>query len=34
MIVEITNDEIERALKKRNCNGDTNVPTQINGSPR
>jgi hypothetical protein len=34
MIVEITNDEIDRALKKRTRNGDTNVPTQINGRPR
>jgi hypothetical protein len=34
MIVEITNDEIDRVLKKRTRNADTNVPTQINGRPR
>jgi hypothetical protein len=34
MIVEITHDEIDRALKKRTRNGDTSVPTQINGRPR
>jgi hypothetical protein len=34
MIVEITNDEIDRALKKQTRNGDTNIPTQINGRPR
>jgi hypothetical protein len=34
MIVEITNDEIDRALKKRTRNGDTNIPVQINGRPR
>jgi hypothetical protein len=34
MIVVIIHDEINRALKKRNRNGDTNVPTQMNGRPR
>jgi hypothetical protein len=34
MIVEVTHDEIDRALKKRTRNEDTNVPTQINGRPR
>jgi hypothetical protein len=34
MIVEITNDEIARAIEKRARNGDTNIPTQINGRPR
>jgi hypothetical protein len=34
MIVEITDDEIGRALKKSTRNGDTHVPTQINGRPR
>jgi hypothetical protein len=34
MIVEITNDEIDRALRKRTRNGDTNIPTQINSRPR
>jgi hypothetical protein len=33
MIVEITNDEIDRALKKRPCNGDINIPTQIMADP-
>jgi hypothetical protein len=27
MIVEITNDEIDMALKKRTLIGDTNIPT-------
>jgi hypothetical protein len=34
MIVEITHDEIDRALKKRTRDRDTVVPTQINGRPR
>jgi hypothetical protein len=34
MIGEIKHDEIYRALKKRNRNGDTTVPTQIIGRPR
>jgi hypothetical protein len=34
MIVEITHEEIDRALKKRTRNGDNEVPTQINGRPR
>jgi hypothetical protein len=34
MIVEITHEEIDRALKKWTRNGDTNVPTQIYGGPR
>jgi hypothetical protein len=34
MIVEITNDEIDRALKKRTSNEDTSIPTQIKGRPR
>jgi hypothetical protein len=34
MIVEITHEEIDRALKKRTRNGDNKVPTQINGRPR
>jgi hypothetical protein len=34
MIVEITHEEFDRALKKRTRNGDSNVPTQINGRPR
>jgi hypothetical protein len=34
MIVEITHDEIDRALNKRTRNGDTIVPAQINGRPR
>jgi hypothetical protein len=29
MIVEITHEEIDRALKKRTRNGDSNIPTQI-----
>jgi hypothetical protein len=34
MMVEITNDDIDRAPKKQTSNGDTNIPTQINGRPR
>jgi hypothetical protein len=34
MIVENTHEEIDRALKKRTRNGDTNIPTQITGRPR
>jgi hypothetical protein len=34
MIVEITHDEINRALKKRRKLGDTLVPNQMNGRPR
>jgi hypothetical protein len=34
IIVVITNDEIDRTLKKRNRNGNTNIPTRINGRPR
>jgi hypothetical protein len=34
MIVENTNDEIVRALAKRTCDEDTNVPTQIIDRPR
>jgi hypothetical protein len=34
MIVEITHEEIDRALKKRTRNGDSKVPIQINGGPR
>jgi hypothetical protein len=34
MIVEITKDEIDRALKKSNRNGNTSIPTQITGRPR
>jgi hypothetical protein len=33
-ILEIAHYMIDRALKKRNQNGDTNVPTQTNGRPR
>jgi hypothetical protein len=32
--VETTHEEIDRALKKRTRNGDTNIPTQITGRPR
>jgi hypothetical protein len=34
MIVDITNNEIDGALKKRTRNGDINIPTQINSRPR
>jgi hypothetical protein len=34
MIVEITHEKIDRALKKGTRNGDNKVPTQINGRPR
>jgi hypothetical protein len=34
MIVDITNNEIDGALKKRTRNGDTNISNQINGRPR
>jgi hypothetical protein len=33
-MVEITHDELDRTLKKRTRNGDTIVPTQMNGRPR
>jgi hypothetical protein len=33
MIVEITHEEIDRALKKRTRNGDTNIPTQMTAGP-
>jgi hypothetical protein len=34
MIVEITHDEVERALKKRTRNGGTYIPTQMTDRPR
>jgi hypothetical protein len=33
MIVEITHEEFDRALKKKTRNGDNNVSTQIKGRP-